>query len=727
MCGLSETTMSRICSGQYAVDEETLYLLISKICKAVIDLYPKIDFRYIKLMVALVKPVPLSPSNEGKLYGEIRAYQEEINKPLQKHEKLTFSFQDFEPHEMAMLLTPIVGRNSEIKAVRAALQIVAQSEFKHVVSIIGGPGVGKTRLMLEVMEYYLPTDMFPGMYTYISLVRVSDPRSVPHNVAKKLRVLGEPTPERIAACLPDKRSLLIIDNLEHVMKAVEDFFFPLLNACIHQHKSLKLFFTSQHPLSGPIEWPIYITPLAYPPKGRSVKTVDDLQEFDATALFCQHARKQITTEDVPYIVHFCQAIDGIPLAIELVANRVSDKLSPQEIYDDFKKHGIATFRLRNRYSDPRHTSLYGAIEWSYRLLSPSEKKLFYRLSLFHSGCTADAAYQVCNIDRDVAADKEIMQDLLDDLVSYSLLKKDREDETVRYSMLQVIALFVQMRLQETQERHPEEFVTLQKQYAEYYLALAEPSEKRLRGQEQKVCFKELTREMENLQAVYTYFEEENNAEGLLRLVGGLGWYWYITRNRNAWKLRDWWTWADKALSIAEPPIKQQDTAYTLLYAKALSVKGFLTNNIWLDIIYSDPDMNENKRNDVRTKYQKEASTLLQQSIKLYEGVGAKENVAFVLITAADMLVPWPSATQEATRLLKISFAMFEGKNTWGEALILLLYSYCAVCEGRLEEAQDALERSLELFTISGDEFGVWWTKDRLLTVNSFIEDYKETA
>ena len=239
-------------------------------------------------------------------------------------------------------------------------------------------------------------DRFPDGAWLAELAPLSDPGLVPQTVAQALGVREEPArplTETLVGFLKPKSLLLVLDNCEHVLDAAAQLCDAVLRAC----PGVRILASSREGLNVSGETTYRIPPLSLPDP-RQAATPESLSQFEAVRLFIERAQAaqpsfSVTNANAPAVASICHRLDGIPYAIELAAARVR-ALSVEQIgarLDD-------RFRLLtggSRTALPRQQTLRAMIDWSYDLLSPAERTLLRRLSVFAGGWTLDAAEAVC--------------------------------------------------------------------------------------------------------------------------------------------------------------------------------------------------------------------------------------------------------------------------------------------------------------------------------------------
>ena len=236
---------------------------------------------------------------------------------------------------------------------------------------------------------------------------------------------------------------------------------------------------------------------------------------------------QVTDENAPALASLCRRLDGIPLAIELAAARVRS-FSVEEIENRLDQR-FALLTGGSRTALPRQQTLRALVDWSYDLLTDSERLLWQRLSVFAGGWTGAAAAQVCAGEGIKA---EEVADLLIALGDKSVVTAELLDESPRYRLLETLRQYGRERLAEsgdigrTRERH-----------RDCFLALAEEAVPKLQGAEQAAWLSRLEEEHENLRAGLDWCLVEEAAESGLRFCGALQRFW-LMRGHLA-EARDW--------------------------------------------------------------------------------------------------------------------------------------------------------------------------------------------
>ena len=310
------------------------------------------------------------------------------------------------PVKAGKALSSFLGRVEELAELARLL------ERSRLITLTGAPGIGKTLLARALAERHgEPTAL-------VELASIGDPALVHRALASALsvrEVSGQRLEETVVAHLRERRLLLVLDNCEHLIGTCAELVDSLLGGCTE----LAIVATSREPLRLTAERVWSVGPLPVPDRAEGPRP-ETLMSYPAVCLFLERAVAVapgfvLNSYVAPAVAEICRRLDGIPLAIELAAARVGT-LTPAEIarrLDD--RFGLLTQRSPGGL--PGQPSLLGALDWSYELLSPAERALLRRVSIFVGGFGVEAAETIC-ADRDIEASE--VPKLLAALVSKSL-------------------------------------------------------------------------------------------------------------------------------------------------------------------------------------------------------------------------------------------------------------------------------------------------------------------
>lgn len=340
-----------------------------------------------------------------------------------------------------------VGRQAEM----AALGSLLGRDGVRLVTLVGAPGIGKTRLALRVGDVL--SSNFPDGVYMVALASLSDPSAVAPAIARALGVrerANQPVVETIAEEVADKRLLLLLDNFEHLLDAAMTVS-TLLSSC----PNLKVLATSREALQLYGEHGFSVPPLELPSAEESARMeVTRLSEYSALKLFEERASAvqhsfTLDAANTPTVALICHRLDALPLAIELAATRVK-LMSPATLLARLES-SLDALPSGARNLPARHRTLRAAIEWSYSLLTSDEQILLATCSVFAGGCTLQAVSYVSGADV-----QEGMSSLLDKSL---LIVEQRQGGEPRFKMLEMIREFALEKLVESgreimlRERH----------------------------------------------------------------------------------------------------------------------------------------------------------------------------------------------------------------------------------------------------------------------------------
>jgi predicted ATPase/DNA-binding SARP family transcriptional activator len=410
----------------------------------------------------------------------------------------------------------LIGRDDELAQLCEALL------RQRMVTLVGPGGAGKTSLALAAAHQL--ADHF-GQHVHLArLAAVSTPADVPLAVADALGVpLDGADPNaavraRLLAYLGNRRLLLVLDNCEHVIEAAA----TLADAICGAAPDVTLLATSREALAVPGEVQVSVAPLAVPPLDAPAGQV---LQYPAAALFVERASAvraslQLSEQDLLTLAQVCRQLDGMPLALELAAARMSSLSLPDLAHRLEDRFALLTSGPRT--AEARQRTLRATVEWSHALLPEAEQRAFRRLAVFHGGWTLDAAEAVI-AGEDIAADEAF--DLLDHLVNRSMVVLEPGSPS-RYRMLETLRQFAVEQLAASGERD-----AAAARQARFFRQFAEVAEQRLRGRGQRAALQQLRDEHPNLRAALSWLSADpSRVEDGLRLAGSLALFWHLGRH-----------------------------------------------------------------------------------------------------------------------------------------------------------------------------------------------------
>lgn len=535
--------------------------------------------------------------------------------------------------------THFIGRLQETQAVCARLQ----DPHVRALTLTGTGGIGKTRLALEV-AHQLRFDFEDGVH-FVDLAPLTDAALVVDAVAHVLNVpeqLGQDRAAALRAYLQPKHLLLVIDNFEHVLPAA-----PLVADLLAACPALKVLVTSREPLNLRAEQQVALEPLG---------------DVEAVQLFVERAQavsaQFATTEDhAATYSEICRRLDGLPLAIELIAARART-LAPIEMLRQLDRPLQA---LTHGPSDapPRHQTLRSAIQWSYELLNPEEQRVFRQLSVFAGGCTIEAAQAVIGESTSVWPTLEALNQA-------SLLQQRGSAGETRFVMLETLREFAAEQLSEQGEAD-----VAQERHARYFARFAESVEPELYSPDRAIWMQRLDVDHDNLRSAVAWCIEHAPVIGL-QIAAALDRF-YLQRGY----IREGQTWLKALLDrayLAPPPLR----------AKALMISGIL---LYHSAQYAA------------------ATADLTDSLDLFEALNSdQESVARVHNVLGNVAYD----QEQLDRALEHYRGAIDIRrrlgNRFGVASVLNNLALCSHARGELDEAEALFTESLSLYRAIDDRW-----------------------
>lgn len=459
----------------------------------------------------------------------------------------------------------LVGREDEMAQI---IELVAAHQ---VVTIAGVGGGGKTTLAVAAATQV--AERFDGVW-FVDLTAVPGSEGVAPTVRDHLRIpesTDKSVVDLLATFFLGKRALLILDNCEHVLDGAAALVRRLVN-----ETGVRILLTSREPLRLRDERVLRIGTLPVPDDDA---TWEEAIESPAVRLFAERVQfrdtgYQLAPESISAVVGICRLVDGIPLAIELAAARVVS-MSPADILVRLQGQ-VEVLGDRRRDDARHHQTMEAAVEWSYRLLDPSEQALFRGMSVFRGSTDLRAIEAVA--DGEFGDGSTV--DLVAGLVERSLIVADRTEDGVRYRMLEMLRQFAARKLAASGEEQ-----RWNDRHAAHFAAEAAEVDEGILGHRADWWQRQVRADIANYRAAFRWAMDTSNHDVVAALAVGLCNFWDHTKSGEG---REWLAEAATILDDAHP--SWQELSWWAAYL-AWQVGDHASMNGWLsatsDISWSD--------------------------------------------------------------------------------------------------------------------------------------------
>lgn len=587
-------------------------------------------------------------------------------------------------HNLPLLIDTFIGRERELQEL---MWLIADPEVR-LITILAPGGMGKTRLALKLAESIVfspqisendPQEMliFPDGVFLVPLEPISEPSLTMPMIAEysgyRYQQDGREPKQQLLHYLREKRMLLILDNVEHLLDEA-----AIVSEILEAAPNLQIIATSRERLNLKSETLYVINGMDFQNGAMPERAL----ECDTAKLFLQSAKRvksgfTVEPDETDQLMSICRLVDGMPLAIELAAAWV-DVLSLQEIASEITTN-LDFLSTNMRDIPPRHHSIRAVFEYTWKRLSAAEQSALMKLAVFRGGCTREAAEEITGAN--------LL--LLRTLVNKSLI---RCTPNGRYELHALLRQFAEVRLESMGE-----LATTQIAYSRHYADILYGLNAQLRGAGQAAALDTIERDLENIRAGWQQAIDYQLVDVIARYLEGL--YYYFDMRSRANEGVTLFSQAVALLRKAEPKGESQ-----LLLGKALARQGSLAQ---------------------RLGHYREAAQLLESSLKILRAFDKREEIAFVLNNLAD-IARASGQYHLAKQFCEDSLAIFrELGDEWSMTGALNNLGVVMYFLDLFAEADKYYRESLALSTRLGDKHGVAISLINLGTISHDQEQYSE--
>jgi predicted ATPase/DNA-binding SARP family transcriptional activator len=409
------------------------------------------------------------------------------------------------PHNLPALLHPLVGRESELAKLH---DLLVEDPHCRLLTVTGQGGIGKTRLALEVA--YKALHHFPDGVFFVPLTCLESAQHLAATIAEHMGLRlhdGGAARSQLFGHLHGKRTLLLMDNLEHLLPEVE-----LIARLLRAAPNLKILATSHERLNLTGESVYTLTGMDVPPEGAT----SDPLAYDSVQLLIRHARLarphlDLNARDLQGAARICRLVQGMPLALALAAGWLGT-LSFREVADEIS-HSLDFLEGSLHDLPERHRSVRAAFDYTWRRLPAQDQQVFARLSVFRGGFTRHAAHQVAG------AGPHTLRSLID----RSLVSTARD---ARYEIHDLLRHYAAEQLELSGDSRRTYGI-----HSEYYLVALSRREDDLKSRHQVETLDEIDRDLENIRTAWHWAAQQKNDELLSRAAESL-YLFFTLRSRH---------------------------------------------------------------------------------------------------------------------------------------------------------------------------------------------------
>jgi DNA-binding SARP family transcriptional activator/predicted ATPase len=605
--------------------------------------------------------------------------------------------------------TPFLGRENELARIR---EMLANPECR-LVTLVGQGGSGKTRLAIQAAGQSIgyPHGLsYPHGIYFVGLASAVEPDEMVLAIARAIKlelrsnlqqgISSEEAREQMLNFLAEKKILLVLDNLEQINDT------GLLSDLLACAPDLKLVATSRIRLNLPEEWVLEVGGLPFPEQNLLAAEIDGeaFQQYAAVQLFikCAGRAGRFTPQaaDLPVIARICQAIEGLPLGVELAAAWVK-MLSCQEILAEINR-SLDFLETAFPGAPERQRSLRAVFEHSWDLLSENERSVFRQLSIFRGGFTREAAYQV--------AGASLV--LLGAFVDQSML---RRVSSGRFDLHELVKQYAAEKL----AADPPAQAETEARHAQYYADWLRQKSELLRGCDQLATLALLRGEMHNLNRAWRWLAAHHQYQQIESILPNIILF-YEMHGQYSLGLEIMQVFVQTIRQNAPNGVPQDKTTAGLLAIGLAATHHFDRGHISaeqnaliqqesLALIQGMPPtltrafvllLNSTAQSQLSSE---QAIEMCQEAAEIFQSTGDLWGSGLARLVIADVLAFGKRDLEQARAAYESAMHTFDQlDNDWGRALCFFGLASIARMTGRLEEAAQLIQHCIQIYDQMGN-------------------------
>ncbi len=390
--------------------------------------------------------------------------------------------------------TLFIGRGHELDQ----LETLMKDDRNRLITIQASGGMGKTRLSLALGQQAIDADLFADGVYFVELANLNDANNIPNAIAEAASfqfLSGENPKQQLLKILSRRKLLLILDNYEHLPDG-----FALVSEILESAPDVKVIVTSRHRLSQIGEVVFELSGMTTPDRDITKRAL----AYESIELFVHSAKRvhhdfELNPETLPYVIHICKLVEGLPLGIILAASWMNI-LSVSEIVSEIEQ-GIGILEANDSYLPERQRSIHAVMDYSWSQMTGIEQMVFMKLSIFRGGFTREAAQSI------TGANLQTLRSLL----NKSLIRRNADNG--RYEIHELLRQYAEERLVQANG-----IDSLYEQYTVYFADFMATRINDIKGKRQLDGLNEIEADFDNIRIAWNYVIGHKNNNAISKMM-----------------------------------------------------------------------------------------------------------------------------------------------------------------------------------------------------------------